>query len=468
MNEATVLLVTHDPSLIQAVGQALDRVSHLRLRVSPQMEEACLLLRDPAVALMLVHLSNRQEGGRTINLMKDLAFSRRTIVTVAISEEYDAEEALTFLRLGAADYLERPLDIARLAYLFDVFTVRVRHNLLRLAEAGGANEAPTSSFICLPATAMGQVMEQVRRAAPQNTTILLQGETGTGKTHLARLIHDLSPRRAEPFVVVNCGTLSPTLIESELYGHVKGAFTGADRERTGKFTQAGQGTLLLDDIEALPLEVQGRLLRVLEDRIFEPLGGNRQVVLQARLIAASNKLLDQEVAAARFRCDLFYRLNVVSFFLPPLREWTAGLPTLVNHFLQEMGKTAPHPTPSVSGEVLALLGAYHWPGNIRELHNVIERAVVLCAGPRIEKEDLPEAIRGLAAAAATQGKAIHLLEANLANPTLTEAKDAAEARLMTEVLRRHNNNRSRAAAELGICRMTLYKKMRRYGLNGPN
>jgi DNA-binding NtrC family response regulator len=248
-----------------------------------------------------------------------------------------------------------------------------------------------------------QLREQLRRVAPQETTLLLTGETGTGKTRLARLVHELSPRHEEPFLVVDCGALSADLIESELFGHVKGAFTGADRDRPGKLAAASGGTLLLEEINSLPPPLQAKLLRAVDERVFEPVGANQGQRLRARLVAASNAPLEEEVTAGRFRADLFYRLNVVSFHLPPLRERPATVAPLARKFLAEfMARNRPD-LRRLADEAMALLEGYSWPGNIRQLRNVIERAAALCPGPDVLSSDLPETIRcpTLAAAAAS-------------------------------------------------------------------
>ena len=308
-----------------------------------------------------------------------------------------------------------------------------------------------------------EVVEQFRRVIPQDTTLLLAGETGTGKTRLARLIHELSPRRDEPFVVVDCSALSHSLIESEMFGHVRGAFTGADRDRPGKFAAAGHGTLLFDEVNSLPLPLQSKLLRAVDDRVFEPVGSNRAQPLEARIIAAANTPLGPEVLAGRFRADLYFRLDVVGFYLPPLRDRPACVAPLAQKFLAAFaGRNRPD-VRGLSAAALQALAEYAWPGNIRELRNVIERAVALCAGPEVQLSDLPEAIRTAQMAGAVSGAAGW---SAAAFGTLAESREAAEAVRIMEALARHNNNRLRTAHELGISRVGLYNKLHKYGLKG--
>jgi two-component system response regulator PilR (NtrC family) len=310
-----------------------------------------------------------------------------------------------------------------------------------------------------------QLREQLRRVVPQETTLLLTGETGTGKTRLARLVHELSPRREDPFLVVDCGALSATLIESELFGHVRGAFTGADRDRPGKLAAAGKGTLLLDEVNSLPLPLQAKLLRAVDERVFEPVGANKGQALGARLVAASNAPLEAEVAAGRFRADLYYRLNVVSFYLPPLRERQSAVAPLAHKFLAEFAARNRPDLRGLAAEAVRALENYPWPGNVRQLRNVIERAAALCPGPHVLLTDLPEAVR-CPPASPTSFPLDHPVagERGPACLTLSQSKAEAEVLRITEALRKHGNNRLRAAAELGISRMGLYKKLHKYGL----
>ncbi len=305
---------------------------------------------------------------------------------------------------------------------------------------------------------MAELNEQVYRVASQDITVLLTGETGTGKTRLAHLIHDFSPRSAEPFLVVDCGTLSDNLIESELFGHVKGAFTGAERDRVGKLAAAGKGTLLLDEVNSLPVSLQAKLLRTVEDRCFEPVGANTPQPLRARLLSASNAALDQEMAAGRFRSDLYYRLNVVAFFLPPLRDRRTVIPGLALRFLHEFAARNRPDVRGLTPEAEAALRVYGWPGNIRELRNVMERTVALCRGPDVELRDLPEMLWRTPPLEGPEGSPA-------GTPlTLTQSREHAESRRIKVALEKNGNNRLQTAAELGISRMGLYKKLHKYRL----
>jgi transcriptional regulator with PAS, ATPase and Fis domain len=307
--------------------------------------------------------------------------------------------------------------------------------------------------------------EQLLRVVPQDTTLLLTGETGTGKTCLARFIHELSPRRDEPFLIVDCGALSDSLIESELFGHVKGSFTGADRDRPGKLAAAGRGTLLLDEINALPLPLQGKLLRAVDERVFEPVGANKGQALLARLVAASSSPLEADAAAGRFRADLFYRLNVVAFYLPPLRERRALVAPLARKFLAEFVARNRPDLHGIAPEVVRALEDYPWPGNLRELRNVVERAAALGRGPVLQLVDLPDVVRFGGGGARANPLGAGLPPRDLSIPlTLAQIKADLEMMRITEALRKHGNNHVRAAEELGISRVGLYKKLHKYHL----
>jgi DNA-binding NtrC family response regulator len=460
---ATALLISVDPSLIETIQPVVRSVAGLQLVVaSPSDVDEGFLDPVDDLALLMLHVSDKKAGAgpdRMITFLRQTLASHQPVATVILSDNHCPQDAFSLLRLGAADYLSRPLDLSRLSFLVDMLTVRARFSARQSASAPGI-------FGGEPA-AMQRLMEQVRQVAPQDTTLLLGGETGSGKTRLARVIHEHSSRAQQPFLGVNCGALSANLIESEMFGHIKGAFTGADRQRVGKFAEVGSGTLLLDEVDALAPPLQAKLLRAVDERVFEPVGSNQTMPVKARLIAATNRDLAQEVKEGRFRADLYYRLNVVSFYLPPLRERRESIPVLASRFAEEFAESHKRPVRTIDPLALQALENHSWPGNIRELRNVIERGVVLCTTTSIRLEDLPADVAGeMLSNPPVQPQPIQA-EADPAAATLTETRGLAEVVRIQEALRRSMNNRARAAAELGISRMTLYNKLHKYGLLEP-
>jgi len=466
MIESTMLMISDAPALIGSVGRS---VEHFGLATLPGIDSALAYEAWDEVALILVHRRRRDPAPEVGRLLRWIA-SRRPIPTLVLGEPYDAEQAAELFRLGVTDYIGCPTEPAELAHLVGLMTARSRRDGAARPSAAPA-PAPvspgTASELFLDDSPEGaRLMAEVRRVAPLDATILIGGETGTGKTRLARLIHDLSDRRAEPFLVVHCGALPPGLVEGEIFGHVRGAFTNANRDHPGQLAQAGRGTLFLDGIDSLSPEDQSKLLRAVEDRVFEPVGSNQPRPVRTRLIAASNRMLEQEVAAQRFRSDLYYRLNVVGFDLLPLRERRGSIPALTGRFLGECAARSGRGVASISGDALRALEGHDWPGNLRELRNVVERAVAIAEGREIGRSDLPHSIMPVASwsrTLAVPGIATSIA-ANPNRSTLDQIKRDAERSRIAEALEKHGNNRLRTAGELGISRMTLYKKLYKYGL----
>lgn len=476
MRTAAVFLVSTDASLADTVTKAVSQVSDTELHIVSSFSALASVVDK--VALVLAPLGNKADAEQIERWMQQVVCFKKAIPTVLICEQRENDLALPLLRKGAVDCLNRSLEMGRLTYIVDMLTVRYR---LASAQADAAPHSDVlrlgrdGSFLVHAESSSGQILNQVERIARLDTSVLLQGETGTGKTRLARLIHELSPRREQPFLVVNSGVLSSNVIESEMFGHVRGAFTSADRDRTGKFAEVGTGTILLDDIDQFPLDSQAKLLRVVEDRVFEPVGSNRTQPMMARLIVTSNRVLSEEVAAGRFRSDLYYRLCVVAFSLPPLRENLALIAPLAFKFLGEFNRSMGRRLKGIASDALIALQEHSWPGNIRELRNVMERAVALSEGSLLQMQDLPsllwpsmckETISDMKIDDVPQTKLVATSNPSpsAVSYTLADAKQAAEAAHIAEALARNDNNRLRAAAELGISRMTLYNKMHAYGL----
>ncbi|MFM8284609.1 MAG: sigma-54 interaction domain-containing protein [Planctomycetaceae bacterium] len=345
--------------------------------------------------------------------------------------------------------------------------------------AGDDHAAPPIRGLIGASPAMLDVYAMTRRVAASNASVLLVGETGTGKELVAKAIHQLSPRGSGPFVRVNCGALSESLLESELFGHVRGAFTGAVANRTGRFEAAHTGTIFLDEINSTTPKLQVKLLRVLQEREFERVGDIETIRVDTRVVAASNRELLDEVARETFREDLYYRLNVVPIYLPPLRARRDDIPTLVTHFLEYYNEAYDRYVVHIQKEALAGLVAYHWPGNVRELQNVVERCVVLAPGDELTLDLLPAALRGARPPVTLPGRggdldslARDLVEQGLTTMGAGETKlferivSRVERELIAQMLAACGGVQLKAAARLGINRNTLRKKLVEHGLDG--
>jgi len=395
-----------------------------------------------------------EDGMKLITRAKSLPKPPICILMTAYGSEEIAVEAM---KRGADDY------IAKGRLQIDELEMRIARALRQQnleVENVSLHRQLDSKFglenIIGHSPAMQEVFEIVQQVASARATVLLQGESGTGKELIAKAVHQLSPRAKQAMVSVHCAALAPTLLESELFGHEKGAFTGAHERRVGRIEQAQGGTLFLDEIGEIDAAIQVKLLRFLGERTFERVGSNKTLTADVRLVVATNKNLEEMVKAGTFRDDLFFRLNVVKIQLPPLRERAGDVPLLAQNFLREFAQENGKAVSEFTAEALALLMNYSWPGNVRELRSAIERAVVLCRGEKIAARDLPDSVRGGLAAAGADSQRL-LARGDL---TVTEA----EKQLIIRALKETKGNRTLAAQKVGMSRRTLHRKLHTYQL----
>lgn len=374
----------------------------------------------------------------------------RTVVVI-MSGHGTIENAVEAVKLGAYDFIEKPLTKEKVLltarHALDQRTLREENTMLRQEISGRFNMVGTSN-------AMQLVREQIGRVSPTHARVLIMGESGTGKELVARAIHDHSPRREKPFVKVNCAAIPEDLIESELFGAVKGAFTGSVADREGKFSIAHGGTIFLDEVGDMSLSVQAKVLRVLQEGEFEKVGSSKTVKVDVRVLAATNKDLQKEVHHGRFREDLYFRLNVVPIFMPPLRERRSDIPALAEHFVSVCVNEGGLQSKTFSPDALERLKAYAWPGNIRELRNIVERLLILAPGSVVTADDLP----------LEPGQPVHLSTGG-SHRTLKEVKEDIEKKMILSTLQKHGWNVTRSAAELGIERTNLHKKLKYYRIS---
>jgi len=365
------------------------------------------------------------------------------------------ETAVNAMKAGAADYITKPIELQELLILIERISERrllLRENEILREELRG--KGVTTEQIIYQSSAMHEVINLAGRVANTRTTILIQGESGTGKELIARLIHTLSQRAEKPMITVNCTALPESLLESELFGHEKGAFTGASRRRIGRFEEADGGTLFLDEIGEIPLSVQVKLLRFLQEREFQRVGGNQTIRSDVRIISATNQDLEKSVNDGVFREDLFYRLNVVAITIPPLRERKEDLPPLIDHFLKYFAAENGKEIQGINPEAKDLILKYDYPGNVREVENIIERAVVITRGSIISENDLPFSRSSI------------LVEQSKMEiqRTLKESIESLECQMVRDAMRETGDHQTKSASLLGISERMLRYKLKKYGL----
>jgi two-component system nitrogen regulation response regulator NtrX len=397
-------------------------------------------------------------GLATLTRMRERQIDAQVVI---ISGHGNVESAVRAIKMGAFDFVEKPLSLEK--------TVLVVRNALRQKRLEAENLALRAKVdaqhqMIGESYAMAKLREQVAMAAPTNGRVLIIGENGTGKELVARNIHGLSRRRSAPFVEVNCAAIPEELIESELFGHVRGAFTGAVADRRGKFEAAHGGTIFLDEIGDMSLKTQAKVLRVLQEQVMEPVGGSTRIRVDARVLAATNKDLPAEIRGGRFREDLYFRLNVVPIFVPPLRERTEDVALLADHFMAMLGREYGRRPKTFDADAVAALQRYVWPGNVRELRNLVERLMIMVPGDRVLSRDLTFLDQGIVATPQAAPARPPSAGASSAIAPLHDARDEFEKQYILRALAAQQGNMSRTAEVLGVERSNLYRKMRAFGI----
>jgi len=417
-------------------------------------DEALNLVRERAFDAVLTDVRMARMDG--IHTLKSVLEYNPALPVVLMTAYSSVETAVEALRLGAYDYLVKPLDFEILRHTLRQAIEHSRLSVENRELRRQLSEAAARPGILGRSPAMLAMQETIATVAPTEATVLITGESGTGKELVARALHSGSARADKPMVTVNCAALAENLLESELFGHEKGSFTGADRRREGRFVQANGGTLFLDEIGEMPLPLQAKLLRALQEGEVQRVGSDAPLTVDVRVLAATNRDLREEVARRRFREDLYFRLNVISLEVPPLRDRGEDIPVLAAHFLERFAGRNRKSIRGFSPQAVDSLLRYAWPGNVRELENAVERAVILCNGDLITRRELPAAITEAASPEEASSAAVGAL-AGL-------PLDELERRAIGETLRCTGDNKSEAARQLGITRATLHNKLRKYGL----
>ena len=445
---APSILIVDDEGGIRESLSALLREEGFEISAAATAEECLALLEQRHFDLVLLDVWLPQMDG--LEALERIQSRDDAPMVIMISGHGNIETAVRATKLGAFDFVEKPLSIEKISLVLRNAVEYLRLETENRRLRAELEEKHQILGVSIPMKALRQ---QIALTAPTNGRVLIYGESGTGKELVARALHDSSSRASMPFVEVNCAAIPEELIESELFGHRKGSFTGASEDKTGKFQKADGGSLFLDEVGDMSLKTQAKVLRVLEEQRVEPIGSHQPVTVDVRVIAATNKKLEEEIGRNHFREDLFYRLNVIPFYVPALRERTEDVPILAAHFLsgfcQEYGKKPKE----FSAPAIDVLMGYPWPGNVRELKNLVERLVIICPSTRIEPHHLPpEIFRGASKSPQKPYESLH------------EARSAYEREFVLRKLEEHRWNMTRAAHALGLERSHLYRKMRSLGI----
>jgi len=451
MKPRRILVVDDEPGIRQSLSGVLEDEGYAVSSV--ENGEACLrALADGEFELVLLDIwLPGMDGMEVLTRVQEMPLDERPVM-VMISGHASIEGAVKATKLGAFDFLEKPLSVEKVLV---VVKNALDHRRLALENSRLKADASSRYRIIGDSVSMKALRQQLTLMAGTNGRVLIYGESGTGKELVAHAIHAMSPRVDEPFIEVNCAAIPEELIESELFGHIKGSFTGAHEDKTGKFQKADGGTLFLDEVGDMSLRTQAKVLRALEEQRFEPVGAAHSAQVDVRVVAATNKHLEEEIERGNFREDLFYRLNVIPFFVPPLRDRREDIPLLAEHFLREFTTAYGRKPKELTPEAYRVLMDHHWPGNVRELKNLIERIVILNPQVRVDARHIP----------------LNRVRRPSERPlggfgSLQEVREAAEREYILKKLEEAHGNVSRTAELLGLERSNLYRKMKALGI-GP-
>jgi len=449
MNKGRVIIIDDDPVGLETLAEGLEEEGYSAFAAPSAIEGLELLAAKSDIDAVLTDLKMPEMDG--IEVLRRVTAQDENIPVILITAYASVETAIEAMRLGAYDYVMKPIDLRRVSVVLAkavaarALTKENSDLRRRLDEKFGFEKIVGSS------TPMKKMFELVRQVADTRTVVLIEGESGTGKELVAQALHNNSSRRSGPFVCVNCAAIAETLLESELFGHEKGSFTGAFQQKKGRFEVADGGTLFLDEIGEMPLSMQAKLLRVLQEYSFERVGGTQTVKVDVRVVAATNTSLEEKVKARAFREDLFYRLNVVPVKLPPLRERRDDIPLLVCHFLREYADRNSTQPKTVTPRAMDQMCAYDWPGNVRELQNVVENMLITAQEDQLDIRNLPERVRP---------SAPDVQAPFSAGMTMKQVEEQAILKTLESV----DGNRKKAADLLGIGLRTLHRKLREYGM----
>ena len=480
MHTVRIVLATESKELAENVSYVVQRINGCQLEIislSQAVVEHTSSEVDPALrhaSLVLLHQSDLSDQNSISSILKSIkSLSGQCLV---ICEQEHARCLVQWLKRGAVDSLVRPLNLARLSFLIDSLTLKQRYH--GKDESNWVTLEGVSPF-CVASSEMQLLHDHLHRVANQGANVLISGESGTGKTHMAKMVHALSARSSEPFLAVNCAALPESLIESELFGHVSGSFTGATTNRDGVFSQVGTGTLFMDEIDSIPLSSQAKLLHAVDDHGFTAVGDNHSQQFKGRILAATNQDLEELVKKGQFRRDLFYRLRVLQLKIPPLRERPSEIVLLAEEYLKSSAIRDGCACKRLSSDAQKLLLKYHWPGNVRELYNAMEHALAFSDSGEIQVHDIPVLLEDIpspissspissspiSSSPISSSPIAPSVETPEPHTSLKRARELGEIKELETTLKVNNYNCTKTAKQLGISRSALYKRLHKLGLH---